>query len=167
VRGSRPKISEADIDTAHHEAGHAVCGFALGRFPLWATIEREGNVAGKTEFEPAVPSCAWRHFDDSAERRAYAEQRIVGELAGTAAHDLLRPGRTADVADECDLYWAKELIIDLVNWEDPDLYLEQAQLKARTIVKENRKWVVAVALALLERKTLSRDELLALKPDTP
>jgi ATP-dependent Zn protease len=91
---------EEEMETAYHEAGHAVCGCVLGRYPTSATIKRDGHIAGKTEFEPGVPSHGRRHFDQSPERRKYAEQRIVGELAGSAAHDLLRPGRTRDVADE-------------------------------------------------------------------
>jgi hypothetical protein len=52
-----------------------------------------------------------RHFDQSPEKRRYAEQRILSELAGSIAHDLLKPGRTPDLADEVDLHYAR-----VSNW---------------------------------------------------
>ncbi len=158
-------MTETEIETAYHEAGHAVSGCLLGRAPVSVSIERAGDFAGKTEFDGDVPAHARGHFHDSPPRRAYAEQRIVGELAGSAAHDLLKPGRARDASDEYDLHWARELAIELVNWEDHDVYLAHAAIKAKGLLEANWQWVVTVAEALLERKTLSREEVLALKPN--
>jgi ATP-dependent Zn protease len=74
---------EHDVDTAYHEASHAVVGCLLGRPPVYVTIVREGPVAGKTEYETGVPAFARRHFDQSPEKRRYAEQRILSELGGS------------------------------------------------------------------------------------
>ena len=139
-------------------------GCVLGRFPVSVTIVRNGPVAGKTDFEPDVPSFARGHFNVSPQRRVYAEQRVMGELAGSIAHDLFKPGRTPDRADEVDLYWARELIIDLVSWQDREEYLNQARAKAKRLIEENWQWVDAVARALCQRKTLLREDILALQP---
>lgn len=90
----------------------------------------------------------------------------MGELAGSIAHDLMKPERAKDFADECDLHFARELIIELVNWQDRDTYLAAAQVKCKALLEANWQWVVAVAEALLQRKTLLREDVLALKPST-
>ena len=155
----------SDKDTAHHEAGHAVIGCVYGRPPSSVTIVRNGPAAGKAEFDPDIPNFARSYLNQSPQKRAYTEARVVGELAGSAAHDLFRPGRTPDQGDEHDLRWAKELIGELVSWEDHDKYLEQARAKAKQLLTNNWEWVQAIARALLERKTLSRHEILDLNPN--
>jgi hypothetical protein len=137
--------SNHEIETAYHEAGHAVVGCLLGRIPLFVTIVRDGPAAGKTEFDSGVPSFARGHFNQSAERRRYARQRILGELAGSIAHDLLKPGRKQDLADEVDLHFAAELTIELVSWQDRDEYLEQAKSETRRLLQDNWNLVDAVA----------------------
>lgn len=159
------ETSDVEVETAYHEAGHVVMGCVVGRYPVSVTIVRNGPVAGKTDFEPGVPSFARGHFNDSPQRRAYAEQRVLGELAGSIAHDLFKPGRTRDKADEVDLHYTRELIIELVSWQDREEYLEQAQAKAKKLLEDNWQWVAAVARALCQRKTLSRDDLLPLRPN--
>lgn len=151
-------------ETAFHEAGHAVMGCIVGRYPVSVTIVPDGPIAGKTEFEPGVPSFARRYLDESPEKRAYTQQRVLTELAGSIAHDLFRSGRTLDRGDETDLHWARELMIDLVSWQDHDAYLEQARAKATVLLKEHWQWVETVACALLDRKSLSRAELMTLRP---
>jgi hypothetical protein len=81
----------------------------------------------------------------------------MGELAGSIAHDLLRPGRATDVSDEYDLRFARELIIELVNWQDRNAYLAEAQVKCKALLEANWEWVVALAEELLQRKTLLAD----------
>jgi len=154
-----------DEDTAYHEAGHSVMGCLYGRPPLSATIVRDGHAAGRTDFDSDVPSFARSYLNDSPRKRAYTEARVVGELAGIAAHDLFEPDRTRDQGDEHDLHWAKELISELVSWDDHDRYLERALTNAKQQLKANWQWVEAVAKALLERKTLSQQEILDLNPD--
>jgi ATP-dependent Zn protease len=158
------ETAPSDAETAYHEAGHAVIGCLYDRPPLSATIVRDGDAAGRTDFDLEIPIFARSYLNDSPQKRAYAEGRIAGELAGSAAHDRFKPGRTPDQGDGCDLYWAKRLISDLVSWEDnKDQYLERARTKAAQLVKDNWQWIDAVAKALLEQKTLSRQEILDLR----
>jgi ATP-dependent Zn protease len=154
-----------DIETAYHEAGHAVLGCLLGRIPLSVTIVPRGPVVGETFFDTEVPAFARSYFNQSAAKRSYTEQRVLTELGGTAAHDILMPGRQHDVADETDLYYTRQLIIELVSMaEDRDAYLVASQKRATELLQANWPWVEAVARALVERKTLQRTDLLALRP---
>jgi hypothetical protein len=130
-----------------------------------ATIIPDGKGGvGKTQFEAGVPAFAERYLDDSPAKRHYAEQRVVTELAGSAAHDLKEPGRATDKGDEEDAYWGREMVGDLVSWEDQNAYLSRAKNKAKVLVREYWPWVEAVALALLERESLSCMDILALRP---
>ena len=151
-----------DWDTAHHEAGHAVMGCLVGRLPLSATIVRRGPVAGEVIFEPTTQR--FRYFDTSPEKRELARQRVYTELAGTIAHDLYKPGREHDIADETDLQFTHDLIIELVSWEDRDSYLAEAQRGATLLLAQNRAWLDAVAAALLKDGTLVREQILSLRP---
>jgi hypothetical protein len=164
-RDLHPRGGNNDIETAYHEAGHAVIGCLYGRFPTSITIEREGHAAGKTDFEPAVLDFVLSHLSPSPRQSAYAEVRVVGELAGSAAHDLFKSRRTLDQGDKHDLHWAKQLIDELAGSESPDTYLAFARAKATQLLQENWQWVEAVAPALLTRGTVSRAEILDLKPD--
>jgi hypothetical protein len=156
--------ADEEIDTAYHEAGHAVLGCVVGRYPLSVTIVRVGAVAGKNEYEAGVPDFARKYLNQSREKQLYAERRVLTELAGSIAHDLFKPGRPQDMGDDTDLHFTRELISELVSWQDQDEYLKQAQVKADGLLRLHWTWVEAVALALVEHKTLSRADVLALRP---
>ncbi|MDI1347099.1 MAG: hypothetical protein PSV22_23860 [Pseudolabrys sp.] len=153
-----------EIETAYHEAGHAFMGCLIDRLPISVTIVARGQITGETFFEPDVPKFARRVLDPSPEKRRYAEQRVLTELADTAAHDLLCPGRIHDSGDENDLAITNELIKELVSWADNrDEYLRDCQTRAVKLLQQNWPWVEAVAKALLEKKTLQREIILSLR----
>src|SRR5580704_8829432 len=147
ARGKTNTEANNEADTAYHEAGHVVIGFLYDRPPTSATIVRDGDNAGKTDFGPDIPVFARSYLDESPRKRAYTEARVVGELAGSTAHDLFRPGRQHDHAN--DLYWAKELISELVSWENAAKYLGFAQNKATELIQKHWRWVEAIANALM------------------
>jgi ATP-dependent Zn protease len=161
---SDPESTNVETDTAYHEAGHIVVGLLLGRVPVSATILREGHAAGKTEFDPGVPPFAKHHLNQSLEKRKYTEQRVIGELAGSMALDLFKPGRQHDASDTHDLDFTKELISELVSWQEPDTYFKEALDRTKNLLSENWHIVEVVAKALLEHKTLSREMILDLAP---
>jgi ATP-dependent Zn protease len=152
--------------TAYHEAGHAVMGCLVGRVLTFATIVPDGTGAvGRTQYADDVPACARRYFDRSEEKKRYTEARVLSEIAAMIAQDLKEPGRPHDMADAEDARQARELVIELVSWEDDrDAYLPRAQKRATAILKEHWRWVEAVAQALLQRKTLTDAEIVALRP---
>jgi hypothetical protein len=162
---SSTPVDSQKAATAYHEAGHAVMGFIVEDPPLFATIEPDNKGAvGKVEFEPGIPEFARQYLNDSPAKRRYAEQRILIELAGTAAHNLLEPGRLSDLGDETDARSAREFADELISWEDKEAYLCRARDEAETRLRAHWPWVEAVAGALLQRKTLSREDILALRP---
>lgn len=161
--------AEDQIDeegTAYHEAGHAVVGAVRDRAPIFATIFPDGGGAvGKTEFPKDCPPEYKTHFGDSPDKRTYIETRILTSVAGTIAHDLRFPGRVHDAADANDDRMSRELIEDNAGWADNDRdgYLERLQEIARNLLQTNWPWVEAVAHALIERRTISTADLIALR----
>jgi ATP-dependent Zn protease len=148
--------------TAYHEAGHAVIGVLVERLPLSATIKPDGTgVVGKVVFEADAPLQARRYFDDSGIKRAYARARVLGELAGSIAHDIAEPDRKRDGADEHDDYWSRELAREMVSWEDTDAYIDAARRETFDLLRANWQAVEALAQALLEKRTMQRHEILA------
>jgi cell division protease FtsH len=149
-------------ETAYHEAGHAVMGFVLRRYPQSISIIPDGTGAvGKTEFDKDAPKGGFRYFDDSDAKRRYIRIRVLIEVAGTIAHDLKFPGRDHDQGDAHDNHWARELIVESVSWEDDhEVYLERTKQEATLLLKENWHLVEAVAGALLQWQTLTRAGLL-------
>ena len=161
------QVEPERIATAYHEAGHAVMGCILGRFPKSVTIVPNGKSAvGETRFETdvKVPEFVRHYFDSSPAKQHFAEQRVLTALAGSIANDLKEPGRDHDVGDKTDTSRAKEIAIELVSWEDDkDAYLRRARNKATDVLKAHWPWVERVAGALLQRGKLSRAELLKLQ----
>jgi ATP-dependent Zn protease len=108
------------VATAYHEAGHAVMGCLLGRYPQSVDILRDtqGN-AGHTRFAADYPACMKRWSDKSQEKRCYLRVRVLISFAGTVAHDLKCPGRPQDSGDQQDYQWAKQIVEESMSW-DPD-----------------------------------------------
>jgi ATP-dependent Zn protease len=165
AENSSTLVDPQRLATAYHEAGHAVMGCIVGDPPLSATIVPDGKGAvGKVKFEAGIPEFAKSYLNDSPAKRQYAEQRILVELAGTAAHNLLEPGRPSDLGDQTDADSARDFARELVSWEDQSAYLCRARDEAETRLKAHWPWLEAVAAALLQHETLSRADILALRP---
>ncbi|MGA8498946.1 MAG: hypothetical protein WB764_25920 [Xanthobacteraceae bacterium] len=149
-------------DTAYHEAGHAVMGYVLQRFPLLVTIIPDGTGAvGKTEFEKYAPPGGYRYFDDTAEKKRDIRSRVLIDVAGTIAHDLKFPERDHDEGDKHDDYWARDLVGGNVSWEDHEEYLERTRQDGVALLKQNWHLVDKVAAALLQHGKLMRADFLA------
>ena len=161
--------AEDSIDeegTAYHEAGHAVVGAARGRPPISATIIPDGTGAvGKTEFPKDWLPEYKTHFGDLAKKRTYIDTRILTSVAGAIAQDLRFPDRIHDAADANDDRISREIFEDNAGWADDhrERYLERLQGIARDLLQANWPWVVAVARALMERKTINTADILGLR----
>jgi len=159
------RLSEyARKGTAYHEAGHVVVGIIFGRVPQSSTILPDGNGRlGETKFDETLD-----YMKGGPNRwvepgyRHYIEGRVVGQLAGTAAHDLNEPGRAHDTGDTKDENDAKELIEYQVSHELRNGYLEKSKQTATDLLKRHGHAVEVVAQALLDQTTLDRSALLDL-----
>jgi ATP-dependent Zn protease len=164
-------FKEQEEATAYHEAGHAAIGCVLGRKLKRVTIIPDGKgVVGSTEFANGYPETFARTFNQSKAKRQYVEDRVAGELAGSLAQSRKVPGRDRDAGDEHDDYQARELSRELVG-ETPsetdrlrEQCLANGRARAKALLEQHWPWVEAVATALIQRKELSGDEVLALRP---
>jgi hypothetical protein len=157
--------TKQDEETAYHEAGHAVMGCLVQRYPLWVSIvpDDKGNV-GRNEFEKDSPSDGYRYYDDSDGKREYIRIRVLIEVAGTIAHDIRFPRRAHDEGDANDDRHVWNLVIQNVSWEkddkDKEAYLARTKQEAEALLQENWHLVEKVTAALLQRQRLERAELL-------
>jgi hypothetical protein len=158
--------SDDEEGTAYHEAGHAVEGALCDRAPHWVTVIAVDGVAGRTEFPKDWLREYTGHSGDWPEKRLYIETRILTGVAGTIAHDMRCPERAHDAGDEYDEKCAWAIMEDHAGWADGDRdgYFQQLQERARGLLLANWRWVEAVARALIERKTLKREEVMELRP---
>lgn len=150
--------------TAYHEAGHAVIGAIHNRMPTSVNIvyDARGN-AGHTLFADDLPPDFKSYFNESPEKRRYIEMRVLIALAGTAAHDLLCPGREHDEGDHRDEHQASEMIEESRSWaQDHAAYLEAMKVKVREHLTEHWSKVARVAEVLLRQNSISGTELAAL-----
>lgn len=151
---------EEEHATAYHEAGHVVAGYDAGRTIISATIVPTGNgCAGQVMFSDEPPECMKRYLDQSDEKKAYALSRVLGELAGVVAHDIMDPHRSKNSADELDLDFSRTLISETVSWDDHDRYLTQCLGEAREYLRRRWDAVDRVATELIKKKTLTGREI--------
>jgi hypothetical protein len=151
--------------TAYHEAGHAVAGYLLGYLPIDVTIERDGAIVGRTNFDP-MPDSLKDYLNESREKREYIRARVITECAGTIATDIKFPGRSHDEGDTHDHYWTEKLMEETIIWEGHiEKNLAEFLDETRTLLNRNWLWVEAVAAALLDSKSLTRLEIFRLKPE--
>ena len=146
------------VEVAHHEAGHAVAAFVLN-----LSIGRKGvriipdddslgaayvlhQLRGNPEFEMS-PRMHVRLLD-------YA----VMCLAGDAAQKKFNPRRR--FAAQGDRHCAVDLLSYISSSNEIlELQFKIAHLRARGLVDVRWKEIEAVASALIERKTLNREEV--------
>jgi ATP-dependent Zn protease len=150
--------------TAYHEAGHVVVGIIFGRDPLSSTILPDGKgQLGETKFEE-TPDFAKLGPNNwvNPKYRHYIKGRVVGQLAGTIAHDLNEPGRAHDAGDTNDENEARQFIEYQVPYELRNGHLEKAKQKAIDLLTRHWAAVEAVAQGLLEHTTLDRAAVLDL-----
>ena len=148
--------------TAFHEAGHVVISVVHGRIPTSADIipDANGN-AGHTLFENEdIPEVYRRYLNASPEKQRYIEMRVLVSLAGTAAHDLMSPGRQHDCGDLRDEKQAKKLIGECINWEDDhDAAFSRLKTECSQQISENWPKVEVVASELLRKDKILAAEI--------
>ena len=159
----------SDETTACHEAGHAVMAWLYGRLMSWVSIVPDvcKRSAGEILFCNDCPPEYKRCDNESLGKRKYVLRNLLTMVAGTVAHDILKPGREHDDADKNDKENAQDLIIQCAWWaksdRDREIYLNLVYAEAREEMEKHWPWVQAVAAALIERRKLSGKEVLTLK----
>jgi hypothetical protein len=157
--------------TAVHEAGHVMTALACGLSIDGATIDRETCPAGATgcvwltpdnvDCRPLLdfsdvsldrPSLDGRLLSSTTGALVYA--KTINMFAGAAAERLIFSDQTD--GDQNDVR-AATFYAGL--FPDPETFMTSARADASRILMVKRPQVEAVAAALLERKTLSAEEI--------
>jgi len=142
--------------TAHHEAGHAVAAYLLGRAFTRVSIEANDQTLGRCSFRPPGE---WFRPDErlDARTRDRLEERIIISLAGPHTEALHSGAFDEDAAAE-DLARASELA-DYMCDSDPDesfAYLQWLGVRTRRLIEREDFWPAVAALA---RELLARKEV--------
>ena len=140
--------NEDEWDTCCHEAGHVVMYRLFGVPVLFA--ELLGPLHGRTE--PAHGT----EGPTAREKLEFGSIEILATLAGTAANELMRPGRAWDQGDETDLGRARE---DAAKNYHRSMYTSADYLAgleglATKILTRNLDLIANIAEALWKAKTL-------------
>jgi ATP-dependent Zn protease len=157
-QAQRPRKRE--WDTAYHEAGHAVAAFILdlriGRNGVTVVPDKIKQTLGmahvlmQLQENPDVPVSPRTHVR--------IEKHAVMWMAGDAAEKKFRPGRhyggRKDLQDAADLLG----YISGSN-EITEARLKVAKLEAHSLVELRWREITAVANALVERKTLTAEQV--------
>jgi hypothetical protein len=166
-----PPVEPSRHHTAVHESGHAVASVLL-RFRV-EDVDLDGPSGGLTRSHPAPE---WRErmgmlrpgvpaaFQDG-EARQLAERRLILDLAGRAATDVLEPDESAHYAllveEGNDLDRARELanLVEAYGVLEASAYYGYVLAVARTFMARQADLVFAVASALEERGRLNGAEV--------
>ena len=184
IASARPLSDEDRRVVAYHEAGHGVVARALpgGRILHRISIVARGNAAGVTW----IPETGDRRLHSRSlliERMAtllggrVAEQIVFGEGSDGAGNDLARVGEIArrmitvfgmseavgslGYSDEQHGYDASQYSDDTARLIDAEArrLVNEAEALAQRILSEQRMTLERIAEALLERETLTMEDI--------
>jgi ATP-dependent Zn protease len=160
--------------TAYHEAGHAVITIVLGLPVTDVTIQfaEEDNANGSMTH----PSPLMFDVTTQRERRTIARSQIIACYAGYPAELLTDPDADAALSqgDEENAFDLSRQYAVLPRshrgYVGDDVhvgYLGRLKAKARRLVQTHQAEIAVVAAALLERTSLSGDEVKQLLQPAP
>ena len=145
---------------AYHEVGHALSAWNNG-IPFRKdapTIVSGDGYEGRLQI--MLRGCHW-DVDKSDRARVKMERFVQVCLAGPAAQRRFKPSSFRQKNGSEDYRMATNAINYFVSSkEESDAYLKLLEIRTQQLFERPEKWaqVEALAVALLERKTLSADE---------
>ena len=167
---------------AYHEAGHALIGLIVDDFDIVrkVSIVPRGMTGGATYFEPLD-----EHLDMSLMTREYLENKIMVALGGRVAEEIIFGKNKITTGASGDLQMiqniAKEMVVDygfneslgISNWENVDgisevifsemkLLIDKLYVRTYYLINKNIALLDVIALSLIEKETLSYEDLLEL-----
>lgn len=167
---------------AYHEAGHALIGLIVNNFDIVrkVSIVPRGITGGATYFEPLD-----EHLDMSLVTRDYLENKIMVALGGRVAEEIIFGKNKITTGASGDLQMiqniAKEMVVDygfnetlgISNWENVDgisevifsemkLLIDKLYVRTYYLINKNIALLDVIALSLIEKETLSYEDLLEL-----
>lgn len=148
------------MNVALHEAGHAVASYYLGTPLQYSTIVRRGRFSGHTR-QRRVRFDRRGVFDKSPDGRDRAERHILVALAGVVAQGRYAPdprclrGSDSDIELAMKLFWH----ISERDAEARHHYFSLLYRRTQLLIENHWQDVLAVASTLVQRKTLSAEEI--------
>lgn len=151
--------------TAHHEAGHAVAGAVLGHPFAYVTIRATDDAAGHVRgLVGDRQPLNYDEFDEDADREMCIEY-MAGSLAEARAAYLDPSNR--DSLEDLELAmrmsggdWDLGYLSSVLYLAHP--YLDEVWADTKILVEEQWPAIHAVAVALVDRETLTHGEVLAI-----
>jgi hypothetical protein len=166
--------TQLEIDTAYHEAGHAV-GHVVLDHDLYSASRvppqsgKLGGTHGRVLPDSLTQgSTKWggRKFTD-AEIEAIEDDITITLMGDMAEAKLKGGGRVFDannIQTSDDEIIVSRMTAVWPNYEEADAEVEKLADRANTIIEENWEYIWRVANELLEKETLSGDEVRQLRP---
>ena len=151
--------------TAYHEAGHAMAAWHLeipfGKGKHALSIVPVGSALGHFQSKQIV---RFRNGDlpTTGANRLKMEREVVVGLAGTMAQRRHRPSSARSWHASSDYHSAVDLVSNFTgSVRETEAYLKLLQIRAEQTLDRPGTWecVEAIATALLNRKTLSANEV--------
>jgi hypothetical protein len=161
---SKTKTREQLAATAYHEAGHVVVAVWLN---IWLRRKAATIIPDSTEGFDGMVWTQWSFRgrpDVEITDRMYVrlERHIVVSLAGEHAQRKYRPSSVRSRHGDSDRQDAVDILSHLVpNMSSNEFTLHYRLLneRAKNLVEAHWPQIIAVANALLERKTLTEQEV--------
>jgi ATP-dependent Zn protease len=158
--------------TAIHEAGHLICVMKspdnLYTYDFISIVPRSGGSLGVTYYIP-------KNEEISTYNKKNLFSKIIASLGGMVAEQFFLQVTGSGVSDDLEkaTYIAKQMVFKLgmndslvvleedskEGLEKVDKVLKEAKEAADKIISENEKEILIIANALIERKTLTREEI--------
>ncbi len=154
---SMPPITP-EWECAFHEAGHAVACYRLFHrldyVSILSTSEYRGCMKGVDEDWKARPSGT-----PDAQIRAHKAKIATVTLCGGAAVEKLY-GTMRGVEMTLDIGAVRDLLESVAEtYEEVDIFIDRCWEQARRLVRKEWDAIKALAAALMEKKTLSDEEV--------
>jgi cell division protease FtsH len=167
---------------AYHEAGHALLGLLVQDYDTVrkVSIVPRGMTGGATYFEPSD-----EHIDLSLMTREYMESKIIVAFGGRIAEELIFGTMKITTGASGDLQAVYQIARDMIaqygfnetlgpaSWASAEgvaddmnkeirFLVESLYKKAKDLMVQNESYLHSIANALIERETLSYEDLLCL-----
>jgi len=153
---------EERLHTAYHEAGHAVIGRILTLTCGSATIvanEEDGEAGHGIIADPYVTDDAWQRRGKYRQFDSVLIGRILTYMAGAEAAEFMGHSQGGDGDDRRQIAHAMDNLSRSMSHERWDRFERRMRAMTRTLVRRHRERIERVAQALLDRHTLSSEEI--------
>ncbi len=152
------------LATAYHEAGHAVADWRHGFKVKRATVVPKNDALGSVSSVSRLHFRTLEYTNPSGARIGRYHEMIVSLLAGRAAQRRFKPQSIRSCQASSDLRGVMEILTRLHGYDDEQKHaFRYLEARARKLVSHPQNWrmIQDVAKALIERRTMTGDEVVA------